>query len=305
MALREQSIELCVLDKKKVKKGDIISALKKDAYDGMVTLLTDMVDEEVLSVVGSNMKVIANYAVGFNNIDVSKAKEKGIVVTNTPGVLTETVAEHAFALILAAATRVVEADAFVRAKKFTGWEPELLLGVDLLGKTLGIVGAGRIGMRVAEMGRAFNMRIIYYDVQVNQILEERTEAVRSEDPENLMKNADVISVHLPLNEHTHHFIDAQKLSIMKPNALLVNTSRGAVIDERALIDTLKDKKIFGAALDVFENEPEVPRILRMMPNVVLTPHTASASVETRGKMAKIVAENVIAVLHGGEAANAV
>ena len=293
------------IEKRKVQKKDIITALKKDAYDGMVTLLTDTIDKEVIDAGGSNLKIIANYAVGFNNIDVQAAEKKGVVVTNTPGILTETVAEHTFALILAVATRLVEADAFVRAKKFTGWKPELLLGVDLQNKTLGIIGAGRIGARVAEIAIAFNMTIMYHDVQENPILEERTGAMRSESPESLLRTADVISMHLPLNEQTHHFIDAQKLSIMKPNAILVNTSRGAVIDEKALITALKERRIFGAGLDVFEREPEVPSALRKLPNVVLTPHTASASTETRESMAKITAENVIAVLHGGEAPNKV
>ena len=301
--LRGQSMEVRVLEKKRVKKSDIVSILKKDAYDGMITLLTDTIDEEVMDAAGSNLKVIANYAVGFNNIDVQKAKERGITVTNTPGVLTETVAEHTFALILAVATRVVEADAFVRAKKFTGWEPELLLGVDLNGKTLGIIGAGRIGTRVAEIAVAFNMQVMYHDVQENRVLEEKTGAVRSESPESLLRTADVVSVHLPLNEGTRHFIDIQKLSVMKPNAVLVNTSRGAVIDEGALIKVLEKRNIFGAGLDVFEHEPDISDALRKLPNVVLTPHTASASVETREKMAKIAAENVIAVLHGGRAPN--
>ena len=303
--LQGQSIETRVLEKKKVQKGDIITALKKEAYDGMITLLTDTIDEEVLNAVGSQMKVIANYAVGFNNIDIQKTKERGIVVTNTPGILTETVAEHTFALILAVATRVVEADVFVRAKKFTGWEPELLLGVDLLGKTLGIIGAGRIGTRVAEIGKAFGMDIVYHDVQQNTVLEEKTGAVQCGSPEEVMRRASIVSVHLPLNNTTYHCIDEQKLSMMQSDAILVNTSRGAVIDEKALIKVLQERKIFGAGLDVFENEPKVPVALRKLPNVVLTPHTASASIATRGNMAKMAAENVVAVLHGGKAPNEV
>ena len=303
--LKGQSIEVKVLKDRGTKKSDIISALKKEPYDGMISLLTDTIDEEVLEAVGANMKVIANYAVGFNNIDVEGAKERDIVITNTPGVLTETVAEHTFGLILAVATRVVEADAFVRAKKFTGWEPELLLGLDLLGKTLGIIGAGRIGTRVAELGKAFGMHVAYYDIQKNTILEEKTGAEYCESPETLLRKADVVSVHLPLNEHTHHFIDMQKLTMMKPDAILVNTSRGAVIDESALIKALQENVLFGAGLDVFENEPEVPGALRKLPNVILTPHTASASVGTRNKMAEMAAENVIAILHGSQAPNVV
>ena len=303
--LQEHSIESRVLEKKQLQKSALIAALKREAYDGMITLLTDTIDEEVLNAVGSQMKVIANYAVGFNNIAVEKAKERGIVVTNTPGVLTETVAEHTFALIFAVATRVAEADAFVRAQKFTGWEPELLLGVDLLGKTLGVIGAGRIGSRVAEIGKAIGMEIVYHDMQENTLLEEKTNAEYCGSPEEVLRRSAVVSVHLPLTDATHHCIDADKLSLMQSDAILINTSRGPIIDEEALIAVLRQRKIFGAGLDVFENEPKVPAALRKLPNVVLTPHTASASIGTRGKMAKMAAENVIAVLHGGKAPNEV
>ena len=303
--LRGQSIEVRVLGEKKPQKNVLIKALKKEAYDGMISLLTDTIDEEVLDAIGSQMKVIANYAVGFNNIAIPKARERGVVVTNTPGVLTETVAEHTFALIFAVATRVVEADAFVRAKKFTGWEPELLLGIDLLGKTLGIIGAGRIGTRVAEIGKAFGMEVVYYDMRQNAALEEKTKAILCDSPEEVMRRANIVSIHLPLNNATHHCIDGAKLAMMQPDGILVNTSRGAVIDEKALIDVLQKRKIFGAGLDVFENEPKVPATLRKLPNAVLTPHTASASIATRSKMAKMAAENVISVLHGGKAPNEV
>ena len=281
-----------------LKKSALIRALRKEPYDGMITMLTDTIDTEVFGVVGSQMKIIANYAVGFNNIDIATAKERDIVITNTPGVLTNTVAEHTFGLILAAATRIVEADAFVRAKKFTGWQPDLFLGFDLMGKTLGILGAGRIGSRVAELGMGFGMKIIYHDMRKNEDLEEKTGAVFSQGPEDVLREADVVSVHLPLNEQTHHFLDMRRLSFMKDSAILVNTSRGSVIDEEALTNALKERNIFAAALDVFEEEPSVSRALRSLPNVILTPHIASASVETRNKMAKIAAENIVAVLHG-------
>ena len=303
--LQGHDIETHIISKKRVRKNTLIATLKKEAYDGMITLLTDTIDEEVLDAVGTQMKVIANYAVGFNNIDVQIAKERGITVTNTPGVLTETVAEHTFALIFAVATRVVEADAFVRAKKFTGWEPKLLLGIDLSGKTLGIIGAGRIGSRVAEIGKAFGMNIVYHDVQKNSALEEKTGAEQCGSPEEVLRRSAVVSIHLPLNDMTHHYINAHTLSMMQSDAILVNTSRGAIIDEKALITALQKQKIFGAGLDVFENEPSVPTALRKLPNVVLTPHTASASIATRAKMAKMAAENVIAVLHGGKAPNEV
>ena len=302
--LRDNDITVHTLPNKSSKKW-IMQELQKEAYDGMITLLTDTIDEEVLDVVGSSMKIIANYAVGFNNIAVEEAKKRNIVITNTPGVLTETVAEHTFALILAVATRVVESDSFVRAKKFTGWEPQLLLGIDLHEKTLGILGAGRIGTRVAEIGKAFGMRIIYYDLQKNDALEKKTDAAMYESPEEVLRNADVLSLHLPLNDATHHFLNEERLSLLRSNAIVVNTSRGPVIDEGALIAVLREKRIFGAGLDVFENEPTVPRALRALPNVILTPHTASASIRTRNKMAQIAAENVVAVLHGGQPLHAV
>lgn len=298
--LREHDLEVVVLEGG-ARKKDIIRALERESYDGMVTLLTDMIDEEVFASVGSCMRVIANYAVGYNNIAVAEAKKMGIVVTNTPGVLTDTVAEHAFGLILSIATRVVEADSFVRAGKFTGWEPELFLGVDLKGKTLGILGAGRIGARVAELGHGFGMACAYYDVTRNADLEKSTGAVLYGSPEELLRAADAVSVHVPLNDATYHLLDARRIGMMKPTAILVNTSRGPVIDEQALIIALSEGRLFGAGLDVFEREPEVPRALRKLPNVVLTPHTASASIFTRDRMAVMAAENVIAVLHGGSA----
>ena len=191
-----------------------------------------------------------------------RAKERGITVTNTPGVLTDTVAEHAVALICAVATRIVEADSFMRAGKFTGWEPEMFLGIDLRGKTLGILGAGRIGTRVAEIATGFGMKIIYHDVRNNETLERSTHADYCGAPEDLLRRADVVSVHLPLNDATHHFLNGTRLAYMKQTAILVNTSRGAVIDEDALTALLREGKIFGAGLDVFEHEPETSRALR-------------------------------------------
>ncbi len=288
------------------KKKHVVRALRKRPYDGMITLLTDAVDMEVLDAVGSDMRVIANYAVGYNNIMVQEAQDRGLIVTNTPGVLTETVAEHTIALICAVATRVVEADTFVRGGRFTGWEPELLLGLDLRGGTLGILGAGRIGSRVAEMaGKGFNMSVCYYDIQANPALEQSVSAQRCDAPEDVLRRSDVISVHLPLTEITYHFLNETRLTYMKPGAILVNTSRGAVIDEEALASALENGTIFGAGLDVFEHEPEVPRRLRRLSNVVLTPHTASASVATRSRMAEMAANNVIAVLQGGSPLNPV
>ena len=239
--LREEGLEVVVLSGR-TSKRDIIRALRKDAYDGMVTLLTDPIDTEVLDAVGSDMRIIANYAVGYNNIAVSEAKERGIIITNTPGVLTETVAEHTMTLICAAAKRIVEADSFVRDNKFTGWEPELFLGIDLHGKTLGILGAGRIGTRVAELARGFGMNIIYHDIQESKPLSDSTGAVYHAAPEEVLRQADVISVHLPLTDTTHHFLDATRLSFLKATAIVVNTSRGPIIDEDALLHYLLRKR---------------------------------------------------------------
>ena len=303
--LRQHDIEVDVLSVKKPTKQKIISALKKTSYDGMLCLLTDRIDKEVIDSVGSQMTVIANYAVGFENIDIAYAKEKGIVVTNTPGVLSETVAEHTIALIFAVARRIVEADSFTRKGKFKGWEPELFLGRDLFGRTLGIIGAGRIGSRVAVLAKGIGMDILYCDIARNEKLEKSTGARMCDSPEHLLRESDVVSLHLPSNKQTFHYINAVRLRLMKKHSILVNASRGAVVDEEALTKALENNEIFGAGLDVFEREPSISRLLRSLPNVVLTPHIASASFDTRSKMAKIAAQNVVAVLFGGTAPNAV
>ena len=297
--LSEQDIEVVVLSGV-VKKRHILKALRAAPCDAILSLLTDTIDAEVFDAAGTSLRIVANYAVGYNNIDLQEAQRRGIIVTNTPGILTETVAEHTMALILAVATRVREADAFVRCGKFTGWEPQLLLGLDLKGKTLGILGAGRIGSRVAQICHSFGMHVHYYDTHRNETLEEQTGAKHISVAETLLSAADVVSVHLPLTDMTHHFLNAERLAHLKQTAILVNTSRGSVIDESALIEALKKRALFGAALDVFEYEPEVPKALRRLDNVLLTPHTASASVETRDAMARLAAENILSVLHGGD-----
>ena len=297
--LQANGIAYDVLGDRVSKKKKVCGALRGGSYDGVITLLTDTVDCEVIDAMGEGVRIIANYAVGYDNIDITAAKERGITVTNTPGVLTDTVAEHTFALILAVATRIPEADRYVRRKKFTGWQPELLLGVDLKGGTLGILGAGRIGSRVGEMAAGFGMQVVYYDVNRNDQFEKRTGGRLCESPEDLLRRSDVVSLHLPLTDATRHFLDERRLSMMRPDAILVNTSRGAVIDEEALASALRRDKIFGAGLDVFEHEPSVTKGLRSLSNVVLTPHIASASIATRNRMATMVAEDVVAVLHGG------
>lgn len=292
--------------KGKVTKKRIIKELKGRQYSALLPLLTDEIDEEVIEACGSNVKIIANYAVGYNNINIEVAKKKGIVVTNTPGVLTDTVAEHTIAMILAVSTRIVEADKFVRNGLFKGWEPELLLGQDLKHKTLGIIGAGRIGSRVAEIAyKGFNMDIAYYDIKKNDWIDKNLGAKYYACPEDVFRFSDVVSIHLPLLESTYHFVDRARLLLMKPNAFLVNSSRGKVIDEIALTEALAKKVISGAALDVFEFEPKISSKLKSLQNVVLSPHTASASKQTRSLMSTIAADNIISVLSGDKAINPV
>lgn len=253
-----------------------------------------------------SVKIVANYAVGYDNVDVAAAKELGITISNTPDVLTETVAEHTFALMLAIAHRVAEADKFMRAGKYIGWEPELLLGTDLSHKTLGIVGLGRIGSRVAHHGaKGFDMRVLYYDVKRNGDFEKEVGAEFRAAPEDIFKEADFVSIHVPLLPTTHHLVNAERLRLMKPTAYLVNTSRGPIVDEKALAEALRDKIIRGAAIDVFENEPAMEPMLKDLDNIIVTPHIASATEETRQKMGEVAAKNILEVLAGNPAPNAI
>lgn len=268
----------------------------KDA-DALVCLLSDAIDEEILSG-AKKLKIIANYAVGYNNINVEYAKEHGIFVTNTPGVLTETTADLTWALMLSVARRIVEADKFTRSGKFKGWEPELMLGSDIFGKTLGVIGAGRIGQAVMKRAIGFGMRVIYYSKSRLPLDIESNLNASYVSLEKLLKEADFVSLHVPLTKNTYHMIGEDQLSLMKQTAYLINTARGPVVDEEALVKFLKEKRIAGAALDVFENEPLLTPGLTELDNVVITPHIGSASKETREKMSVIVAENVIAALEG-------
>lgn len=279
-------------------KEELITALSEKSYDAVVCLLTDAIDGEVFDAVPS-AKIFANYAVGYNNVDVVAAKERGVTITNTPGVLTDTVAEYTIALMCTVTKRIAEGDRFTRKGAYKGWAPELLLGSDLGGKTLGILGAGRIGTGVAVRAqKGFGMRIIYNDVKPNEFIEKDAEAVYKESVEAVLKEADVVSIHVPLLPETKHLINADRLALMKPTAYLINTSRGPVIDEAALVDALKNGTIKGAGLDVFEEEPKLAKGLAELENVTITPHIASASEETRGKMSEIAAQNVIDFLKG-------
>lgn len=278
-------------------REELLAALKE--YDGLLPLLTDKLGAEELAAAGNQLKVIANYAVGYDNIDVGSATERGIIVTNTPEVLNDAVAEHTIALLVSLARRIVEADQFTRDGLYEGWRPKLLLGTSLTGKTLGIVGLGRIGSEVARRARdGFGMKIAYNDLKPNAAFETEFSAKYYATLDEMLPAMDAISLHVPLLDATRHLINADRLAIMKPTALLINTSRGPVIDEAALVMALQNKVIGGAALDVFEDEPDLKPGLSALPNVILTPHVASGTIEARSAMAELAADNIIAVLAG-------
>jgi glyoxylate reductase len=277
---------------------------KARTVDALVTLLTDRIDRTVLTGALS-LKAVCNVAVGFDNVDVDAATELGIVVTNTPGVLTETTADFAWALLMAIARRIVEADAFMRAGKYHGWGIQMLLGSDIHEATLGIVGMGRIGLGMVRRARGFDMQVLYYD-ELRLPPERETELGIAFTPlDTLFSESDFVSLHTPLTDDTRHLVNWERLRQMKKTACLVNTSRGPVVDEAALARALTEGEIAGAALDVFEDEPAVYQGLMPLSNVIMTPHIASASVATRSCMATMAAENCISVLAGEAPPNAV
>ncbi len=263
---------------------------------GLVCLLTDVVDDEVLATPG--LKIVSNVAVGFNNIDVAAATWRRVLATNTPGVLDDTTADLAFALLMATARRIVEADRFLRAGRWEGWDLLQFLGHDVHGKTLGICGLGRIGKAVAKRARGFDMRLLYADTVRAPEAVERELGVSFVDKDTLLREADFVTVHVPLFPETRHYISDRELGLMKPTAILVNAARGPIVDEAALARALQQKKIAGAGLDVYEDEPKVHPGLPPLENVVLLPHIASASIETRTRMATMAAENVVAGIAG-------
>ncbi len=266
--------------------------------DAIISSVSDQMSDAVLTAAGTNLKVVANYAVGYDNIDLAAAERWQIVVTNTPGVLTEAVAEHTFALMLAVARRVVEGDQFMRDGKYEYWLPLGFLGPQLWGKTLGVVGLGRIGSWLADMASSgLRMKILYSGPRRDEEAEMKFGA-KHRELDTLLKEADIVSIHTPLTKETHHLIGGRELKLMKPTAILINTSRGPVVDEAALIEALESKSIGGAGLDVFEHEPKISAHLKRLSNVVLTPHIASATNEARVAMAEIAAKNVLAVLAG-------
>jgi len=271
----------------------------------IVSLLSDRIDGEVMDAAGDPLVVVANYAVGYDNVDVAAADERGIFVTNTPGVLTEATADLAFGLLLAAARRLVEADAFTRAGRFAGWGPKLMLGMDLHGATLGIVGMGRIGQAVARRARGFGMDLLYCSRRRLPSDIEDELGVRSVGLDELLRRSDAVTLHVPGGPATRHMLGERELGLMRPGAVLVNTARGPVVDESALVAALRDGRLRAAGLDVFEDEPRLVAGLVDLPNVVLAPHIGSATDGTRSKMALMAAENVVAALAGQTPPNAV
>lgn len=271
--------------------------------DGAITMLSDPLTRRVLEA-NPNLRIVANYAVGTNNIDLPAARELGILVTNTPGVLTDATADLTMALILAVTRRLLEGDTMMRQGRFLGWQPLMLLGTSLRGKRLGIVGMGRIGYAVAERAKSFGMEIVYHARSRHDDTERAHGSTRL-PLEALLETGDIVTLHAPMSAETRHLIDAAALARMKKSSYLINTARGPLVDERALAEALQNGDIAGAGLDVYEREPEVEQQLLALNNVMLLPHLGSATVETRREMARIVAMDVANVLSGGQAANVV
>jgi len=281
--LRERGYEVVVGPSEDAYAPDELAGLVAGA-DAILALLIDRIDDRVLEAAGPQLRVVANFAAGYDNVDLAAAARRRVKVTNTPDVLTQAVAEHTFALILAVARRIVEGDRIVRERWFRRWGPSFLLGMELRGKTIAVVGPGRIGEAVAQIAElGFGMRVL---------------RVGRGPLQAALPRADVVTLHVPLTAETHHLVGLPELRVMKPTAILVNTSRGAVVDEGALVEGLRAREIAGAGLDVYEHEPELAAGLSELDNVVLAPHTASATVEARSAMSRLAAENVIAALEG-------
>ncbi|AIS52929.1 glyoxylate reductase GyaR [Thermoanaerobacter kivui] len=269
---------------------------KVQGKNAVITQLTDKVDKEFFEA-AKEVKIVANYAVGFDNIDLEEATKRGVYITNTPDVLTNATAELAWALLFATARRVVESDKFMRAGKFQGWAPMLFLGKGVTGKTLGIIGAGRIGQAFAKMAKGFDMKILYTARSPKKEFEEETGA-QYVDLDTLLKESDFVSIHVPLTPETRHLIGERELKLMKESAILINTGRGPVVDEKALVKALKNKDIYAAGLDVYEREPLFEEELAQLDNVVMLPHIGSATEEARRDMSILVAQNIIDIIEG-------
>lgn len=302
--LLENDIDLEINDENRVLTHAEIKERVK-GKDGLICLLTDTIDGEIMEAAGPNLKIIANYAVGYNNINLQEATKRKIPVTNTPGVLTETTADLTMALLLSIGRRIVESDKFTREGKFTGWGPMLHLGNDIHGKTLGVIGCGRIGSAVARRAAmGFNMKVLYNNTKQLPALEKEL-GLEFASVEEILKEADYVTLHVPLTEKTKHMIGEKELAVMKPSAFLINTSRGSVIVECALVKALQEKKIAGAALDVYEFEPKLSSGLKELDNVIVTAHIGTGTIDTRTKMGMLVGESLLAGLNDKQPPNCV
>ena len=297
-----EDFDVTVLSEGPPERDELLEAALGTA--GVLSTLTEQMDAEFMDAAGDDLKVIANMAVGYDNVDLEAANERGVVVTNTPGVLTETTADTAFMLLLAAARRLGEGERIVRAGEWEAWGPKMLLGPDVWGKKLGILGFGEIGQALARRAKGFGMELIYWNRSRKEEAERELEARYLELGE-LLETCDFLSIHAPLTEETTHLIGAPELEKMNTEAVLVNTSRGPLVDEDALADALEEGRIFGAGLDVYEEEPKVHPKLLELENVVLAPHIGSASFETRDRMAATAGEDLRAVLRGEQPTNPV
>ncbi len=297
-----EDFDVTVLSELPPERDELLEAARGTA--GVLSTLTEQMDAEFMDAAGDDLKVIANMAVGYDNVDLEAANERGVVVTNTPGVLTETTADTALMLLLAAARRLGEGERIVRAGEWEAWGPKMLLGPGVWGKKLGILGFGEIGQALARRARGFGMELIYWNRSRKEEAEKELEARYLELGE-LLETCDFLSIHAPLTEETTHLIGAPELEKMNTEAVLVNTSRGPLVDERALADALEEGRIFAAGLDVYEEEPKVHPKLLELENVVLAPHIGSASFETRDRMAVTAGEDLQAVLRGEQPKNPV
>jgi glyoxylate reductase len=296
LEILENKVDMDIYEEDRpITKEELLERIK--GKDGLYCLLSDRIDREVIEAAGSTLKIISNYAVGYNNIDVAFATQRGVMVTNTPGALREATADLAWALMMAAARRIPESDRFVREGRFVGWGPKLMLGYEIYGKTLGIVGLGDIGAAVARRAKGFNMKILYHSRSRKTGLEEELGAVKV-DFDDLLRESDFISLHVPLTNETRHLIGEREIDLMKDTAIIVNLARGEVVDEKALVTALREKRIAAAGLDVYENEPKLVLGLAELDNVILTPHTGSATFQSRDTMAVMAARDLLLGLSG-------
>jgi len=300
MKILKKYLDVIILDENLPIEAQLVDTLP--TVDYLIPLLSVPITEELINS-ATSLKGIANYAVGYNNIDINAALKKGILVTNTPDVLTNATADLVWGLILAVTRRIIEGDTVCRKNEYFGWLPEYLLGFEVTGKTLGIIGAGRIGTAVGKRAVGFDMKVIYHSRSRKMDIEKKYGFSYREQLDDLLKEADVISLNIPYNTETHHLISERELSLMKPTAYLINTARGKNIVESDLIDALKNKKLAGAGLDVFYNEPDISEELSKLSNVVLTPHIGSATTQARDAMAVMVAENILAIERGNQPPN--